>query len=80
MNICLTGRMKSNREETKEKWSKKGIAVQRAVGRNTDYLIVGEQIIKGASKIQKAKALGVLMLTEDEFNSLIQKDHPEFLL
>ena len=41
-----------------------GATAGSAVSKNTDYLIVGE---KAGSKLDKARALGVKVLTEQEF-------------
>ena len=41
-----------------------------SVSKKTDYVVAGE---KAGSKLDKAKELGVPVLTEDEFNTLIGK-------
>ena len=38
------------------------------VSKNLDYLIVG---VNAGSKLDKAKKIGVRILTEDEFNQMI---------
>ena len=40
------------------------------MSKKTDYLVAGE---KAGSKLDKAKELGVAVLTEDEFDALIGK-------
>ncbi|MEZ0261785.1 MAG: BRCT domain-containing protein [Alphaproteobacteria bacterium] len=41
-----------------------------SVSKNTDYLIVGAD---AGSKLEKAKTLGITILTEDEFNKAIKR-------
>ena len=40
-----------------------------SVSKNTDYLVAGE---KAGSKLAKAQELGVRMISEDEFESLVR--------
>jgi DNA ligase (NAD+) len=47
-----------------------GGKVAGSVSKKTDYVVAGE---KAGSKLDKAKELGVAVLTEDEFNKLIGK-------
>ena len=41
-----------------------GAKILSSVSKNTDYVVIGE---KAGSKAQKAKDLGLNILTEDEF-------------
>jgi len=43
------------------------------VSKNTAFLVVGE---KPGSKLEKAKKLGVKILTEEKFNKLILGEKP----
>ena len=45
-----------------------GGKVSSSVSKNTDFVLVGED---AGSKLDKAKALGVTILTEDDFLKMI---------
>jgi DNA ligase (NAD+) len=66
--VVLTGTMKRPRREIKELLESLGAKVLNSVSRNVDYLIVGEN---PGSKLQKAKELGVKVISEDEMFNLI---------
>ncbi len=67
--FVLTGTMKTmTREEGTEAIERLGGKVSGSVSRKTSYLVVGEE---AGSKLDKARALGVPLLTEDEFRALI---------
>jgi len=64
-NIVFTGTLfKLSREEAKHLALQLGAKISSTVTSKTDYVIVGE---KPGSKAKKAKELGVLMLSEDEW-------------
>ena len=46
-----------------------GAQVQSSVSSKTDMLICGEKV--GPAKIAKAKKLGVRVISEEEYNSLL---------
>ena len=52
------------RDSINEKIMSLGAKAGNAVSKNTDYLICGE---KAGSKLSKAKAFGITVLTEQEF-------------
>jgi DNA ligase (NAD+) len=56
------------REEAEAAIERLGGKVSGSVSRKTSYLVVGGD---AGSKLEKAKALGVPTLTEDEFRTLI---------
>jgi len=67
--FVLTGSLRSmTREEAKRLIQEKGGMVGSSVSKNTDYLVVGEA---PGSKLQKARELGVKVLTEEEFLKLM---------
>ncbi len=69
--VVLTGTLQAmSRDEAKAMLRDAGADVSGSISKNTDYLIAGE---KAGSKLTKAEALGVVVLTEDEFVSLLQK-------
>ena len=67
--FVLTGTLSSlKRSEAKEVITRNGGRIASSVGRNTDYLIVGES---PGSKLRKAGDLGIAILSEDEFLRLL---------
>ena len=67
--FVFTGSLTSgSRTEAKERAEAAGANVTSAVSRSTDYLVVGEN---PGSKARKAEELGVTILTEAEFERLV---------
>ena len=67
--FVLTGTLSAmSRDEAKEKLSALGAKVAGSVSKKTDYVVVGED---PGSKADKAKELGVTMLSEKEFLKLV---------
>ena len=67
--FVFTGALKSmTREEASEKVRMLGGKVSSSVSRNTDYVVVGEN---PGSKYDKAKKLGVKIISEEEFLKMI---------
>ena len=63
-HLVFTGTLISlSREEAKYLAKKKGAKILSSVSRKTDYLILGK---KSGSKEQKAKSLGVKVLSEEK--------------
>jgi len=67
--FVITGTLSSlTRDEAKEKIQVLGGRATSSVSKNTDYVISGEN---PGSKLDRAKELGVPVLTEDEFTALL---------
>lgn len=67
--VVVTGTLINySRDNIKEKLESLGAKVTNSVSKKTDYLIAGE---KAGSKLDKAKSLGVKILTENEFESMV---------
>jgi DNA ligase (NAD+) len=67
-NFVFTGTLNLNRNQAKEMAKNLGAKVQSAISANTDFLVCGEN---AGSKLQKAKALGVKVLNEQDFLELV---------
>lgn len=66
--FVITGTLSVPREEIKEKLESLGANVTSSVTKKTDYVIVGEA---PGSKYEKAKELGITILSEEDYNRLI---------
>lgn len=67
--LCITGSFEGmSRDEVKEHFEPYGILFVGNVGRNTDYLLAGEN---GGNKIDRAQQLGVTIISLDELKSLV---------
>ncbi|MBU2542138.1 NAD-dependent DNA ligase LigA [Patescibacteria group bacterium] len=67
--FVLTGSMESmSRDEAKDKIRELGGDVSSSISKNTSYLVAGE---KAGSKLEKAKKLGVQILSEGEFLEMV---------
>ncbi len=67
-SFVLTGTLTRPREEVKLQIEKAGGHVSSAVSAKTDYLLAGEE---AGSKLDKAKKLGVSILSEAQFDALM---------
>jgi DNA ligase (NAD+) len=67
--LVVTGTLeKYGREEIEQLIEQHGGHAASSVSKNTDYLVAGE---KAGSKLDKAKKLGVAVISETEFEKLI---------
>lgn len=67
--VVFTGGLKSmTREEAEELVRKLGGSASSSVSKNTDLVVAGE---KAGSKLEKARSLGVRVITEDEFSRIV---------
>jgi DNA ligase (NAD+) len=71
-SFVLTGSLKGlTREEAKAKIRQLGGNVSSSVSKSTDYVVAGED---PGSKYDKAKQLGVRVITEEEFMNLVTRN------
>lgn len=69
-NFAVTGTLtRMGRDEAAEKIRALGGTFQSTVGKDTDYLVVGQNV--GAAKLAKAAKLGTRQLSESEFLKLL---------
>lgn len=69
--VVLTGSLQQfSRNEAQAILEKLGAKVTGSVSQKTDYVIYGEE---AGSKLQKAQALGVKTMTEEEFMEIVEK-------
>jgi DNA ligase (NAD+) len=70
MTFVLTGALsKYTRDEAGELIQKLGGSVSSSVSKKTTYVLAGED---AGSKLQKAESLGVPVITETEFENMLQ--------
>ena len=65
--VIFTGTISLPRAEAKTAVEKAGGKVTESVSRKTDYVVAGDE---PGSKLDKARGLGVKILSEDEFRAL----------
>ena len=68
--LVVTGTLqKYSRDEIEELITRHGGHAASSVSKNTDYLVAGE---KAGSKLDKARSLGVKVISEEEFERLLK--------
>lgn len=71
-SVVVTGTLKQfKRDEIKRLIEKLGGRAASSVSKNTDFLLAGE---KAGSKLAKAKELGVTILSEDDFQAMLDSE------
>lgn len=68
--IVLTGSMSKPRDEIKVRLERLGANVSGSVSKKTDFVVYGED---AGSKLTKAQALGVKIITEDEMEAMLHE-------
>lgn len=69
LTFVLTGALsKYTREEATRLIEERGGKVSNSVSRKTNYVVVGEN---PGSKLEKARALGIAILDEEDFERLL---------
>ncbi|QSF13719.1 NAD-dependent DNA ligase LigA [Mycoplasma sp. Mirounga ES2805-ORL] len=68
INFVITGKLNNSRDWYVEIIEKNSGHVSSSISKNTNYLILGEN---AGSKLEKAKALNVKIITEDDFEKLL---------
>jgi DNA ligase (NAD+) len=68
--FVLTGTLSRPRREVEDRIRSAGGKVTDSVSPKTDYLVVGEQ---AGNKLDKARSLGVMTVTEGELEALLQR-------
>jgi DNA ligase (NAD+) len=71
-SLVFTGAMAQPRNVMKKMALSLGAKVQASVNKKTDILVIGAKV--GAKKIEKAKALGTEIMTEQDYLELIQNN------
>jgi DNA ligase (NAD+) len=67
-SFVFTGTLTMNRRDAEELVKSMGARVSGSVSKKTDYVVVGED---AGSKADRARELGVTILSEDEFRNLV---------
>lgn len=66
--VVITGSLSKPRDEFKTLLESMGAKLSSSISAKTDFLLCGKD---AGSKLEKAKALGIKILSEEEFNSLL---------
>lgn len=69
--ILFTGTLSMPRDQARELALQQGAQIRESVSRNLDYLVYGD---KPGSKLRKAEALGIPVLNEEQFRSLLNQN------
>jgi len=70
--VVLTGTLQSmSRDEAKEKLEAAGAKIAGSVSKKTDFVIAGAE---AGSKLEKANELGIRVLDEATFTTMLEND------
>lgn len=69
-NFVITGTLSESRDYFKDLIEGRGGKVSGSVSKNTDFLLAGE---KAGSKLAKAETLGVAILNEESFSTMLEQ-------
>lgn len=67
--FCLTGTLTKSRKHFEDLIQQNGGKVVGSVSKNLNYLLAGDE---AGSKLEKAKSLGVVVLTENDFMEMVK--------
>jgi len=70
LTIVVTGSLSRPRNEIEELIERLGGHAAGSVSKKTSYVLAGEE---AGSKLEKAKALGVKVISEEEFNKMVER-------
>lgn len=70
-SALFTGSLSIPRTKAQQLLERAGGVVKNSVGKNLDYLVVGDE---PGSKLQKAENLGISVLTEEQFFKLLEEN------
>jgi DNA ligase (NAD+) len=68
--FVFTGALTIDRREAEETVKRLGARASGSVSKKTDYVVVGEN---AGTKAERARELGITVLSEDEFKALIEE-------
>ena len=68
-SFLITGTLSMGRNDFKKKIEENGGEFKSSVSKTLDYLVVGDS---PGGKLAKARKVGVSVITEEEFNQLLQ--------
>jgi DNA ligase (NAD+) len=70
MAICITGSLSKKRDEYIKIIEDNGGSFINSISKKTNILLIGNNV--GAVKTTKAKECGTKVITEDEFNQMLE--------
>lgn len=71
-NIVVTGAFEAGRSYVEKFVSKIGATLKSGVSKKVDFVVAGSE--PGGTKISKAEALGIRIISEDEFFNMLKHE------